>query len=244
MCDTPTHGSDHLWLIWKESIQNCRCYRADTAGGTDGRTDGRTEWNQYTPQQLRCSGGIINLLGQSRPTWQTFWSVSVQTIAWYLFNRHSITRTNVELLSIGTYGTLLHFVYICDVKLGFYTQFLLLQQNIETDLIYFCNTLRPRQNGRHFPDHIFKCIFLNENVSVAIKIILGFVATGPINNIPALFQIMAWRHPSNKPLSETMMVRLPTNKFQWNLNRNSKHFHWRKDIQNIVCGVLLVSSQP
>ena len=63
MCDTPSHGSDHLWLIWKESIQNCRCYRADTAAGTDGRTDRRTdrrtEWNQYTPQQLRCSGGII-----------------------------------------------------------------------------------------------------------------------------------------------------------------------------------------
>ena len=62
MCDTPSHGSDRLWLIWKESIQNCRCYRADTAGGTDRRTDGRTdrrtEWNQYTPQQLRCSGGI------------------------------------------------------------------------------------------------------------------------------------------------------------------------------------------
>ena len=56
MCDTPSHGSDHLWLIWKESIQNCRCYGADTAAGTDGRTDGRTdrrtEWNQYTPQQL------------------------------------------------------------------------------------------------------------------------------------------------------------------------------------------------
>ena len=26
------------------------------------------------------------------------------------------------------------------------------------------NTLRPRQNGRHFPDDIFNCIFLNENV--------------------------------------------------------------------------------
>ena len=26
------------------------------------------------------------------------------------------------------------------------------------------NTLRPRQNGRHFADDIFKCIFLNENV--------------------------------------------------------------------------------
>ena len=26
------------------------------------------------------------------------------------------------------------------------------------------NTLRPRQNRHHFPDDIFKCIFLNENV--------------------------------------------------------------------------------
>ena len=26
------------------------------------------------------------------------------------------------------------------------------------------NTLKPRQDGRHFPDDIFKCIFLNENV--------------------------------------------------------------------------------
>ena len=25
------------------------------------------------------------------------------------------------------------------------------------------NTLRPRQNDRHFPDDIFECIFLNEN---------------------------------------------------------------------------------
>ena len=25
------------------------------------------------------------------------------------------------------------------------------------------DTLRPRQNGRHFPDDIFQCIFLNEN---------------------------------------------------------------------------------
>ena len=28
---------------------------------TDGRTDGRMEWNQYTPQQLLCSGGIKTL---------------------------------------------------------------------------------------------------------------------------------------------------------------------------------------
>ena len=31
------------------------------------------------------------------------------------------------------------------------------------------NTLRPRQSGRHFPDDIFKSIFLNENVCISIK---------------------------------------------------------------------------
>ena len=71
------------------------------------------------------------------------------------------------------------------------------------------NTLRPRQNGRHFADDIFKCIFLNENVSIAIEISLKFVPKAQINNIPALVQIMAWRRPGAKPLSEPMMVSLP-----------------------------------
>ena len=72
------------------------------------------------------------------------------------------------------------------------------------------NTLRPRQNGRHFADDIFKCIFLDENVWIPIKISLKFVPKGPINNIPALVQIMAWRRPGDKPLSKPMMVSLPT----------------------------------
>ena len=68
------------------------------------------------------------------------------------------------------------------------------------------NTLRLRQNGRHFPDDIFKCIFLNENVWISLKISLKFVLKGLINNIPALVQIMTWRWPGDKPLSETMMA--------------------------------------
>ena len=68
------------------------------------------------------------------------------------------------------------------------------------------NTLRPRQNGRHFADDIFKSIFLNKNVWIPIKISLKFVPKGPINNIPALVQIMDWRRPGDKPLSEPMMA--------------------------------------
>ena len=59
-------------------------------------------------------------------------------------------------------------------------------------------------------DDIFNCIFFNENVSIAIKISLKFVPKGPIDNIPALVQIMAWRRPGEKPLPEPMMVNLPT----------------------------------
>ena len=32
------------------------------------------------------------------------------------------------------------------------------------------NTSRPRQNGRHVADDIFKCIFLNENSLIPAKI--------------------------------------------------------------------------
>ena len=69
------------------------------------------------------------------------------------------------------------------------------------------NSLRPRLNWRSFAD-IFKCIFLNENVWISIKISLKFVPKGTINNNPALVQIMAWRRPGHKPISETMMVSL------------------------------------
>ena len=72
------------------------------------------------------------------------------------------------------------------------------------------NTLRPRQSGRIFADDIFKCIFLNENIWISIDISLKFIPNGQINNFPALVQIMAWRLPGDKPLSESMITNLLT----------------------------------
>ena len=72
------------------------------------------------------------------------------------------------------------------------------------------NTLRPRQNGRYFADDIFKCIFLIENAWISLKISLTFVPKVRIDNIPALIQIMSWRRPGDKLLSEPMMVSLLT----------------------------------
>ena len=41
------------------------------------------------------------------------------------------------------------------------------------------------QNGRHFADDIFRCIFMNENFCSFIKISPMFVPKGPIDNNPA-----------------------------------------------------------
>ena len=93
------------------------------------------------------------------------------------------------------------------------------------------NTLWPRQNGRHFADDMFKCIFLNKNASIALKISLKFVPKIRITNIPALVQIMAWRRPGDRPLSEPMMVCLLThicvNRPQWVKKRQFSAFiYW------------------
>ena len=41
-------------------------------------------------------------------------------------------------------------------------------------------------------------MFLNENVLISIKISLTVVPMDPINNIPTLVKIMAWRRPGKK----------------------------------------------
>ena len=103
-----------------------------------------------------------------------------------------------DLYTNGTKWQRCKFCYLC-----YYSRVSLLLKNL-------INTLRPRQNGRHFPDDTYKCIFLNENLRISIKISLKFVPKGPINKIPALVQIMAWSRPGDKPSSDPMMVRLPT----------------------------------
>ena len=53
---------------------------------------------------------------------------------------------------------------------------------------------------------ISKYIFLCENCCVLIQTSLKFVSTGPINNKPALDQIIAWCRTDDKPLSEPMLA--------------------------------------
>ena len=99
-------------------------------------------------------------------------------------------------------------------------------------------TLRPRQNGRHFADDTFKRIFLNENVRISFQISLKLVPKGPINNIPALVQIMAWRRPGDKPLSKPMMTQFNDIYIR---HSASMSYRWSPNTRRLSSSVLIVS---
>ena len=48
------------------------------------------------------------------------------------------------------------------------------------------NSSSPGQNGRHYADDIFRCIFVNEKFCILIKNSLKLAHKGPIDDIPAL----------------------------------------------------------
>ena len=55
-------------------------------------------------------------------------------------------------------------------------------------------------------DDNFKCIFLSENNRLLIRISLKFVSRSPIDNKPALVQVMAWGRTGDKPLPESILT--------------------------------------
>ena len=65
------------------------------------------------------------------------------------------------------------------------------REQLHINTLWIFNTLRPRQNGRHFAEDIFKHIFLNENIWISIEISLKIIPNGSIYNKSALVQIMA-----------------------------------------------------
>ena len=58
-------------------------------------------------------------------------------------------------------------------------------------------TVWPPYSGRHFQ--------MKEKVWTLIIISLKLVSEGPINNMPALDQIIAWCRSGDKPLSKPLM---------------------------------------
>ena len=83
MHNTPSHASDHLCLIWKESIENSRSFTADMACGMDGRM----EWNQYTPPPPNSFGGGYNQshISQGPTSWAPHVILPPLKFCWYFF---------------------------------------------------------------------------------------------------------------------------------------------------------------
>ena len=67
---------------------------------------------------------------------------------------------------------------------------------LPTDNFWSCHLIEARTKWPPFSRH-FQMHLLNENVWIVIKISLKFVPQDPLNNIPVLVQIMAWRRPGD-----------------------------------------------
>ena len=82
------------------------------------------------------------------------------------------------------------------------------------------NTLRPRQNG--CADDTLNALSRMKMYEFRLTLhshLIQFVPEGQINNIPPLVQIMAWRRPGDKLLSDPMMTHIDVTRSQ---------LHWSK----------------
>ena len=71
--------------------------------------------------------------------------------------------------------------------------------------VYFSSS-NPGQNGPHSTDDDLRYNFVDEKFCILTKISQKFVPKCPIDNSPALVQIMACHRIGDKPLSEPMLT--------------------------------------
>ena len=131
-----------------------------------------------------------------------------------------------------------HYMYENTVEttfLGLFSMKMLTYQSRDSDL----NTLRLKQNVHDSANDSFKCIFLNENVWIWIKMSLKFVPKGSVNNISALVQIMAWHQPGDKSLSESMILNYQCIYASLGLNELKRRQEWDQLI--FIMGIPLLA---
>ena len=93
-----------------------------------------------------CSGVSVLFEDKARPWW------------WVLRIYRSVNSPTFSIIGPAQYNT------NCIHTQQYFGS----HKNLITD-IFSLNTLRPRQNGCHFPDDILKWIFLDENIWISIK---------------------------------------------------------------------------
>ena len=124
-----------------------------------------------------------------------FWFLQMVSYFWNMPCRNEV---EILLCSSSVTGDVL-----LKIAAGHHLSKYCIERNSELCSI---NSSPPGQNGRYFPNDIFRCILMNEKFCILIS--LKFVPKGTIDNIQALVWIMAWRLIGNKPLSEPMLTRL------------------------------------
>ena len=72
--------------------------------------------------------------------------------------------------------------------------------------IWHINPSLPGRLSGKIAHDIFRCLFFNENVGISIEISMKIVHKGPIDNKPALVQVMVWRRTDDKTLPERMLT--------------------------------------
>ena len=65
---------------------------------------------------------------------------------------------------------------------------------------------RDKKDSIFFSDDIFRFILLHENCCILIQISQEYIPNGPIDNEPALVQIMSWRQIGARPSSEPVVA--------------------------------------
>ena len=126
-------------------------------------------------------------------------------VYWYIYASLSLNELSKLITDIITAMTL-EFILLMDT----YQHRVSLCHHYRDNYPGALTLTSPGQNGHHFDrlhfQQIFESIFLNENNKILIKISLKLVPRSPIDNNPALVQVMAWHQIGAKPLSEPMMI--------------------------------------
>ena len=153
----------------------------------------------YLKMSLKC-----------RPSWFGLVVLNLELIYSYVQRYNQLSTDKCPLRLLGPDDTIVF--SLCKTEYRVYPWFL--ESKSFSYCRYYCTgdtaafrSSPPGQNGCHFADDVFRCIFMNVQFCILIKISLMFVLKGPIDNKPVLVWIMAWCRTGDKPLPEPMLTR-------------------------------------
>ena len=91
---------------------------------------------------------------------------------------------------------------------------------VEESAFCIINSSFAEQNGRHFADDNFECIFEKEKLWISIQMSMNFVPKSSIDNKSLLFKVMVWCQTGGKPLPEPMLAQF-TDVYMWHKGKMS-----------------------